>query len=51
MSLSLVILGLVTLQRAGELILARRNTARLIAAGWTLATTVATGVARVLRRS
>jgi methyltransferase len=32
-SLSLVILGLVTLQRAGELILARRNTARLIAAG------------------
>lgn len=33
MSLSLVILGLVTLQRAGELILARRNTTRLIAAG------------------
>jgi methyltransferase len=32
-SLSLVILGLVTLQRAGELILARRNTVRLIAAG------------------
>ena len=33
MSLSLVILGLVTLQRAGELFLARRNTARLIVAG------------------
>ena len=33
MSLSLAILGLVTLQRAGELLLARRNTHRLIAAG------------------
>jgi methyltransferase len=33
LSLSLVILGLVTLQRAGELFLARRNTARLIVAG------------------
>jgi methyltransferase len=33
MILSLVILGLVTLQRLGELLVARRNTARLIADG------------------
>ncbi|THD56167.1 isoprenylcysteine carboxylmethyltransferase family protein [Phenylobacterium sp.] len=33
MILSLVILGLVTLQRLGELVVARRNTARLLADG------------------
>jgi methyltransferase len=31
--LSLIVLGLVTLQRLGELVLARRNTARLMARG------------------
>ncbi len=33
MILSLIVLGLVTLQRLGELVLARRNTARLMARG------------------
>lgn len=33
MTLAIVILALVTLQRAGELLLARRNTARLLARG------------------
>lgn len=33
MTLSVLVLGLVTLQRIGELLLARRNTARLLARG------------------
>ena len=33
MTLTLLVLGFVTLQRLGELVLARRNTARLLAAG------------------
>lgn len=33
MTFAMLILGLITLQRGGELVLARRNTARLLAAG------------------
>ncbi|MGZ6014917.1 MAG: isoprenylcysteine carboxyl methyltransferase family protein, partial [Phenylobacterium sp.] len=33
MTLSIVVLALVTLQRLGELVLARRNTARMLARG------------------
>ena len=33
MTVAAILLGLVTLQRGGELVLARRNTARLLAAG------------------